>query len=233
MIVDRNRAPTSGAAAREMLMAARTRMTAIAQLRLKSDRRPLTRLLAAAAAMLVCVSAGCAASAPGPRTTRLSGADLSETAAAMAQSLAESGVITGRSPQSPRWVVSIDRVENLSSDVLSESDKWSLMARLRSSFPIHAMRQQRNITFVIPAQRLAMLEASGYRDELTEAPLQRTQPTHSITAVLRSITRVDPSGKGRVDAYAAQFTMYDLSTQEAVWTDTFELKRLASGHIWD
>jgi hypothetical protein len=180
------------------------------------------------AAMLV-AAAGCA-SANLPRTTRPTIEDYTEMAEAMAQSLAASDLLRHRTPQSEPWVFAIRKVENLSNEVMTESERWYVMARLQSSLPIQAMQQQKNIRFVIPAERRDQLRRYP---ELDMDPLIAAdrRPTHVINAVFYSVPRA--VRRDRTDLYYCEFELLPMGDAVPVWVDRFEYKRVAYGHIWD
>ena len=181
-----------------------------------------------AVALCVCSANGCAAP---QRTTRMTADDLDAMSHALAASLTASDVLAGRNPDSPRWTISISKVQNLSSDVMTDAEQWSVMARLRGSLPIQALWDQKNVRFVIPADRLEALGASGQLDHVAGRLGSQRRPTHQMTAIFRSITRADAGH--RSDLYYCEFNLVDLATGEPVWSDRFEYKRAAAGHVLD
>lgn len=170
---------------------------------------------------------GCATA---QRTTRITVNDLEAISHAMAASLAASDALGDRNRDSPVWIVSIDKVQNLSSDVMTESEQWSVIARLRSSLPIQALWDQKNVRFVIPVDRLESLRHAHGGDWGQGFGTQR-RPTHQMAATFRSITRA--GAENRTDLYFCEFQILDLVTGEPVWSDKFEYKRAAAGHILD
>ncbi len=192
----------------------------------------LARVLTCGVSLLL---AGCAASAPA--STRMTVDDLNEMAAAMSQSLARSDAMGERTPNSPHWVISIDKALNLSSDIITESERWFVVQKVRSSMPIQAFSKQKNITFIIPAERYDMMRRDPRFGVKGEEGFGRAKPTHQMTATFRSVTR--GSAEGRTDQYYCEFEILDISSPLAqgggspVWIDKFEYKRAAIGHIWD
>lgn len=185
-------------------------------------------VVVAVAVWLFCGGVGCAT---WPHTTRMTADDLDTMSRELAASLAASDAFAGRNRDSPLWVVSINKVENLSSDVMTEAEQWSVMARLRSSLPIQALWDQKNVRFVIPADRLEALRASGELDGVAGRVGDQRRPTHEMTATFRSITRAD--ARSRTELYYCEFSLIDLAAGEPVWTDRFEYKRAATGHVLD
>lgn len=166
-----------------------------------------------------------------PRSTRMTVGDFEAMAAQMAQSLSRSPALAGRTPDSAPMVVAITKVENLSSDVMSEGEQWGVIAKIRGSLPIQALRQQKNIAFVIPAEQTRKLRQQGDLGAAAEQFGSERSPTHTMTATFRSVTRA--IDKARSELYFCEFSLIDLKTSEPIWTDRFEYKRLATGHIWD
>ena len=185
--------------------------------------------------LAVAALAGCATSAPA--STRMTVDDLNEMAAAMSQSLARSDALKERTPESPHWVISIDKALNLSSDIITESERWFVVQKVRSSVPIQAFSKQKNITFILPAERYEMMRRDPRFGVKGEEGFGRAKPTHQMTATFRSVTR--GSAEGRTDQYYCEFEILDISSPLAqgggvpVWIDKFEYKRAAIGHIWD
>jgi hypothetical protein len=164
-------------------------------------------------------------------STRMTVRDFQDMATEMAQSLSRSPAIAGRGPDSPPMVISITKVENLSSDVMSEGEQWGVIAKLRGELPIQALRQQKNIAFIIPAEQTRRLRERGDLGTAAGDFGSERRPTHTMAATFRSVTRA--YDKGRTELYFCEFSILDLAGGEPVWTDKFEYKRAASGHIWD
>jgi hypothetical protein len=165
------------------------------------------------------------------RTTRMTGDDFDHMAAEMAQSLAADPDIAGRTPDSPPWVVSIQKVQNLSSDVMSEGEQWGTIARIRGAQPIQRLRQTKNLAFVIPAEQTRKLREQGDLGPNAQDFGSDRRPTHVMTATFRSATRM--VREARTEYYFCEFEVLDLATGEPVWTDKIEYKRAAAGHVWD
>lgn len=171
---------------------------------------------------------GACASAPGrASSTRLTADDLQEITAQMADKLRASDFLSDRTPESAPIGVAIQRVTNLSSDVIPISEQWWLMERVRNSLPITRLGQERNLAFIMPAERLEELRALGFETGLMEG----RQPTHVMDAVFRSVTR--SADAHRTDLYMCEYRITRLDTGELAWADSFEFKRAAFGRSWD
>lgn len=171
------------------------------------------------------------------RSTRMTADDFNVIAAEMSASLTKSIAISPRNADSPIAIITIDKVMNLTNDVMTESEQWYLMSSLQGSLDLTSLRRNKNIRFVIPAERLRSLKE--HYDENLEYPVlsqadnSKRKPTHQMTGIFRSVTRVDPTGNNRTELYYFEATIIDLFSGESIWTDKFEYKRTAVGHIWD
>lgn len=185
---------------------------------------------------------GLSACAAEPRSTRLTVSDLEVISREMAASLGASEALASRGPQSPLWLVSFDRLRNLSSDVLSPAEQWWVIQRVVSSQPILALSEQRNLRFVAPARPNGAVGVSGGLQESGgghgtsgedsgSAYGAGRRPTHQLTGTLYSVTRA--TAEDRTELYYCEFVLVDLASGETVWTDKFEFKRVAKGHVWD
>lgn len=182
----------------------------------------------AAAATLLCVVVSCAEP---PRTARLGVEDLREVSAAMARSLSHSEALSGRTPESEPWFVSIDRVRNLSNDVMPLEEQWAVMSMLRSSLPMRSLWRDERVAFVIPPEKVRSLEGELPGEPVVGELRAGRRATHTLAATFRSITRGDRRGES--DLYYLEFELVRLGDPTPVWTDRFELKRRAVGELWD
>src|SRR6185295_14329622 len=111
-----------------------------------------------------CVLCLCAAILPScesaPQSSTLSVDDLQATTSEMAAKLAASDFLRSRTPDSERIVIAINKVENLTSDIIPESDQWWMMARVRDAQGIRTLSEQKNIRVVIPAEFLRKAKKS-------------------------------------------------------------------------
>jgi hypothetical protein len=164
----------------------------------------------------------------GPKTTVLTTSDLDATTADMAAKLAASKFLAERTAESPKVTIAISKVENLSSDIISEGEEWMLMEKVRDSLPIMQLGTQRNLVFVIAAEHLKAGQARG---NLDADFAKNRKPTHEMDATFRSATR--SRGKDRTDAYLVEYRITSLATGELVWDESFEFKRVATGLSYD
>ena len=171
---------------------------------------------------------GCAAPA---RSTRFAASDFEQIAQAIAHDLYASDAIARRTPDSPRWVVSFDKVTNLTSDVITAAEQGSIMARIVGAAPITELNQRKNMAFVIPPQRTLALRQQGMDDEADLAYGSQRGVNHTLTATFRSLTRAGE--KERTEVYLCSFALLDLQTHRLVWSGQYELKRSAIGNRWD
>lgn len=187
----------------------------------------LLPLLAALALLAAATCTGCASAPGGRSSTRLTADDLQEITAQMASKLRASEFLGTRTPDSPPISVAIQRVSNLSSDVIPVSEQWWLMERVRNALPIVELGKDRNFAFLMPAERLEELRNLGFEAGVGS---ERT-PTHVMDAVFRSVTR--SADAARTDLYMCEYRITDINTGELAWADSFEFKRAAFGRSWD
>lgn len=185
-------------------------------------------LLAASAATVVL--AGCHK----PQSTRLSLGDLNALVAQMASRLAGSDFLRDRTSQSPPITVVINKVENLTYDVIPPAEQWMLMARVRASLPIQTVGRQKNVFFQITPERVAALREMGFEVDQEPAP----PATHLMTATFRSSERIGGGKAGepanvREDYYYLEYRIVELASGRVVWSDAFEFKRQAKGRLID
>ena len=175
----------------------------------------------------VAVIVGCASTG---RSTRLTHGDFNDTVHAMAASLATSDFITDRTSRSPPIRIVTNKVENLSSDVISPAEQWMLIARVQTANPVQELAQKKRIVFQIPPEEIVMLQNRGF--EVGLAP--ENAPTHLMTATIMSSSREGRDAREgivnlRKDYYLIEFTIIELAGREKVWTDAFEIARQAAG----
>lgn len=185
-------------------------------------RRWFTVALAGAAAL------ACSCATPAPRTSRLTVSDFEFVSSEMSAKLAASPLLKGRTPGHAPMTVAVSKVENFSTDILSEGEKWYLVDSVLDSDSMRALRDERNIRFVIPAEKLALFRKTLGPEE--EVASQRS-PSHTLTARIRSVTRA--ASLDRTDLYACEFSMVELDTGAIVWSDSVLLKRIARGRSYN
>jgi hypothetical protein len=169
----------------------------------------------------------CASGAPVARTTFLDSIDLIEMTDRMAQSFSAHEAIASRRPESERWVISMNRIENHTNQIIPDREKWLYVARLRALLDRGALARSKNLTWIIPPERWSMLQ-----DELGPEPAAlRLLPTHQLTGEFTALTST--SGHGRSDAYLAEYHLFDLVDGRLIWSDHWEVKRAISGRTYD
>jgi len=179
--------------------------------------------------LLLLVSLGCKTQ----QTSRIAVEDYLEMSAAMAQSLRQSQAFAERSPSSEPWIVSFDKVLNLSSEIMTQGEQWGVVAMVRGAQPINSLWNDKRVAFVIPAQYAIDRRGTLDAERADKGFGSDRRVTHTITSTFRSVTRVGEGGQGRTDVYGCEFQMLDLNTNEPVWLDTFEFKRTATGSVRD
>jgi hypothetical protein len=174
---------------------------------------------------------GCAA---GNQTTRIRHADLDDLVHEMVESLAASDFLRGRTPDSAPWRIVIDKVQNLSSDVVSEAEQWMVVARVRGAVPLRSFASTRNITFQFNPQRAESLRRAG----VAVRPIDPAfAPTHLMSATFRSLRRAGRARSEltdlRAETYLMSFRIVDLQSRAIEWMGQFAFKRQAEGLLID
>jgi hypothetical protein len=164
-----------------------------------------------------------------PRSTRLTADDFQAIGDAMGQSLVKSEAIVSRMPTSEPWVISIAKATNLTSDVMTLSEQWSIIERVRDELPIDELWDLRKIRLVIPPDKRKLITETV--DRQTDASLENPAVTHTMSATFYSAPRATRTQ--RTELYYMQFELVDLRSGEPVWQDRFEFKRAAVGEVWD
>lgn len=167
-----------------------------------------------------------AAAVPGCRaaeTTRATVDDLEVMATAVAASLRQAEPITRRGPGDADLVISIGELVNLSSDIVTRSEKRAIMNRIVNSQALSALARERNLRFIGEAELAVTDDAVRGGGRLV--------PDLQLRGELRTLTRA--AADGRSDTYLATFDLLSLPRGEIVWTDRFEYKRTARGALWD
>lgn len=125
-------------------------------------------------------------------------------------------------------ILALNKVENLSNDLIPSGEQWYMMVRLRDTLPIASLRTQRNMAFVIPAEHLRSGNDDG---TFPEGFAGSRAPTHEMSATFRSSRRA--AGLDRTEGYDCEFRITDLTTRELVFADTVAFKRVSRGKSYD
>lgn len=199
-------------------------------------RRGARRMMAlpAAATLLLGVAGGCATT-PGPRTTRLADADLTQAVLTVRDQLAGSAFLTSRDAGSPEARLVVRRVENLSTDRIPEAEQWSLVSRVLAAEGMQDLLRSKIITVQLPPEKVRLLERGG----LTFGEFQQESwPTHLLEAQIASATRAGSLTGGRdadirKEYYLLSFTIEEVQSRALLWQGTTEVAREVWGSVVD
>ncbi len=180
-------------------------------------RRPVT-------ALIVLAGSGCAT----PQSTRMTTDDFDFIAAEIAAKLRASDFLGQRAPGSEPIRIALWKVTNLSTDVIDEADQWWFMYQLYSAEPLDVLAREKNIRFVIRADRVEMIRQRAGPGR--RIPGERS-PTHIMTGEFQSSTRLVE--QARTEVYLCAFSVEEIDSGEIVWEDFVEFKRAASGLLYD
>jgi hypothetical protein len=178
-----------------------------------------------ASAATVVSLASCAA--PRINTTMLSTDDYLVMTDRMARELAAHPVMRERTSASEPWVFSLDRVENRTEHLMSDSERWSTMARFRALLSQSLLANERNVRFVLPPEQWSRYAGEDWRSQANP----RVTPTHVLRAVFRTDTQ--SAMAYRTDAYLCEFQLTDLRSGEIVWSGAYQTKRAITRNSLD
>jgi hypothetical protein len=175
---------------------------------------------------------GCA-STGGAQSTRLQGDDLREASGSVSEALAQSSLLSGRSPANPPMLWRLTRAENISNDRLSDTDRWMIVSRVFFAPGMLSLMRDRSVELYMPEPDAETLRRFG---ETVAASTQPVQHTHVVRAEVRNLSR--RAGKGQLsdlstDTYTILYTIVELPSGKTAWSDQFEIKRVAFGKIVD
>jgi hypothetical protein len=111
--------------------------------------------------------------------------------------------------------------------MITDGERWYLMAKLRDTLN-HELRREKNIVFVMPADKLREARKLGTIDE---GALADRAPTHVMDGRIRSLDRATTTDQA--SAYLFDCEIKDLRSGAVVWSGQAELKRWARGRQWD
>lgn len=191
----------------------------------RSYRLYLGKWLVKLFCLLTCLTFSSCASIP--RTSVMQTGDYEAVSNEISARLQNSAFLADRSPDSPRIVIALQKVENLTDDLLDESAKWYCVERIKNYHDLGSWRREKNIHFTLAAERL---EDARERNNLQKGFMNRA-PTHVLKPTFYSVRRSSTSG--RTDLYYCSYVIFNLATSEEVWSDKFEFKRVAFGRSWD
>jgi hypothetical protein len=176
--------------------------------------------------LILVASGGCAA----PQSTRLTASDYSYTSNETANRLASSDFLANRNSASQRIIVTVEKVQNLTTDIISEGEQWMYVLGVRDSLPMQTLSKDKNLVFQVSPERLQMLHENGYG-----AVTSGWEPaTHLLSATFHSATRTKTNSEGfvdqRTDQYQLEYSITNIKTGEVQWNSIVEFKRTASGN---
>jgi hypothetical protein len=171
--------------------------------------------------------AGCASKPP--RSSRLTASDYTYTVNETVNQLVASDFFASRGMESPKAVVSIERVTNLSSDIIPEGEQWMFVHSVWSSPEVKQLARSKNV--------VTQVSQEGYEKIVSMLP-QITRPldvpTHVMSAVINTSTRTGLVKAGvanaRVDQYQIEYTIRESSSGTIAWSSIVEFKREALGN---
>ena len=178
-------------------------------------------------AMSCALFVGCASTTSG-ESTRLTSGDYIYTISATQRKLTESDLFKNRNASSPKMTVTINKVINLTSDLIPEGEQWGFVAKVWSNPDVQALARSKNIITQIQPEVM-----ERHRLQHEGAGANFLPPTHLMSAEFNSATQWNRNREGfvddRIDQYLMNYTMTDAQTGQVVWSAIVEFKRAAKG----
>ncbi len=176
---------------------------------------------------------GCAQATYAPeKSTRLTADDYVYVVSETAAKLQDSDFLKQRGPDSPRAVINITKVENLTTDLIPEAEQWMFLINVRNAPAMSKLSQMKNFVFQVPPEQLARI-----RKKFPSAGSSAMTPTYIMGATFRSGTRSAKGASGfaedRTEQYQLDYRITALPGGELVWSSTVEFKRAAKGNLID
>ena len=177
---------------------------------------------------------GCAT--PGAvKTSRLGVAEMRGAWSEVAQKLAESPFLAGRTASSPRIVLVAAPMTNLTMERLSRADQVVIVDRLLFNEGVQQMLRERNVAVIVPPEeyeRMQRFLASPHTIPMED------RPTHVLNTLVESVTRAGAvkgaaGASGRTDTIALNFTITEIQTGRIEWSGRWEFQRTAHGLLAD
>jgi hypothetical protein len=180
-----------------------------------------------ASLVALALSAGCSSSTA--HTTRLSASDYRFTIEETKKQLLESDMFRDRNSASPKMTVTVDKVINLTSDIIPEGEQWGFVWSVWSDPSVQSMARSKNIATQV---RPDIVERLQVRIAGTSDGIQL--PTHLMSATFDSATRTSKERKSgwidsRLDRYQMIYHITDVRTGEVVWNSIVEFAKEADG----
>lgn len=175
----------------------------------------------------VALATGCAATLTA--TTRPSLGEMTGLTSEIVESIATAPAIEQRTVSSQPIVLSVDSVENRSSDVFTKAEQWYLMQSVarRVANPT-GMGAAKNIRFVLPPDAIRHIERRG---SVWEGLATDRQPTHELTGYFSSITRA--GAEDRRDFFEFAYQIVDLRTGQIVVDTAVDIEKSAAGRLFN
>lgn len=173
-------------------------------------------------------SAGCASAPRAGESTRLLTQDFRAVVTEMSQKLASSDWLRDRTRDSSPIIITVRSIENLSSDLISEGERWYQMERVCDALSESAALRERAITMVVPVERRRRMAEEGAASGMRAGS---ARATHEMTAQILSTRR--RSGDMREEFYFWRYTVNEIASGEVVWSGSFEMERAARGDSWN
>ena len=173
--------------------------------------------------LVIALVGGCSSAVQSGTNTALSGDDLVKMTDDMAMKLvADSNVQAAIAKDGALKIVVMPVVNDMRAEVLPRGPAEAFTARLRTLLAKHAPEK-----FLWVMNRDAFYNLRGRElDNVDLGPEpDRVQPQYALTATFSSLADEDP--KRRSSYYLCRYDLTSLSDRHVLWTDAYEVKKVA------
>ena len=156
--------------------------------------------------------------------------------ASIADQLARSSFLAGRTGTSPAVRLGLGELVNASNERLSDLDRRAMVTGVLLEPRTLELLGSKNVSVVLPPASASELERYGVAGAGGAA--SESAATHAVSAEFGSLTRAGAKGRfrpadARKDVFLVDLAITELSTRSAVWAGRAEFARAARGLLVD
>jgi hypothetical protein len=174
-------------------------------------------------AMLAVLMAGCGSAVSSGTNTALSGMDLQQMTDQMSMSILASPAVQDAIVSDGKLRIVVEPVENLmTAEILPRGPAEAFTARVRALLAQHAPDR---FTWIMNRDAYYRLRASELEKMDLGPNPESVQPKYALHSRFYSIT--NETSKSRSSSYLCVYEITDLQSREVLWTDKYEVQKMA------
>ncbi len=100
----------------------------------------------------------------------------------MVNALQSSSFFSSRNASSPKAIITIKKVENLTTDIIPEGEQWMFVLRIWNDDAVQALAKSKNVVTQVSRERLDQLQK-----QFPDARSSFETPTHEMSASLKQL----------------------------------------------